>query len=513
MTAAPTLERQAEGAREPIAVPAARWLERTRLRGEQRRLLAENVEALAAEALTRRCQGLLSTVDLEPLQDLVLATFCEVAGARSAALWVRGERGSLVLRVHRGLRDREELPEEIDPRAGPLASRIEGGVPFPRGPDGNDFYAPLVTDGAAVGLILLADGKGPFGARSLAAARAIAAVAAVALRNAGRFADLERGGLHERSSPAYNLSYFIDYAGKELYKAQRYGRQFSIVAIRIENLEALRTREDGDPQRRVVDSLAALVRDADILARVSDAELYVLLPETDRFGAMTFERRALALGSQEEAAGAAGWVLALGGATFPADGENFDALLDCCRRRMDEARHTLRRALHLEGLGFWETVDALLGSVLPATGGAHGAASRILPSAPSQFEALQRELGRELSRDPRSRGLVYVGTSQVTPELPIIGLLPAGEVGHRVYVFGRRGSPPLHPAVTPVYFDATPVAGGRAAHEHDFALYLAEHAAYAFLRRPGSPSFHSSDRLLVDHLVGGLQRAYDLQPY
>ena len=63
--------------------------------------------------------------------------------------------------------------------------------------------------------------SGSFTAQDFAKARAVGDLAAVALHNARRFADLERGGLRERDSPAYNLSYSIDSAGKELYKAQR----------------------------------------------------------------------------------------------------------------------------------------------------------------------------------------------------------------------------------------------------------------------------------------------------
>jgi hypothetical protein len=68
--------------------------------------------------------------------------------------------------------------------------------------------------------------------------------------------------------------------------------------------------------------------------------------------------------------------------------------------------------------------------------------------------------------------------------------------------------------VTPVYTEDAPVAGGSTAHSHEFALYLAERAAYAFVRRRGAgePTFHTSDRMLVDHLVSRLQQAYDLQP-
>jgi diguanylate cyclase (GGDEF)-like protein len=507
-----------------------RSLERGKLRREHRRLLAENIEVLQAQSLYRRCLDLLSTVDLEPLQELLLKVFCEMSDAQSAALWVRNEPGTMLLRTHRGLWEKEALPRQIDPLTGPLAARIEGGRPFARDESGNlSFYTPLTARGEAVGLLLLADKlSGTFTAQDFAKARAVGDLAAVALHNARRFADLERGGLRERDSPAYNLSYFIDYAGKELYKAQRYSRQFSLITIRIDNLAQLRRRFDaalvGEGLRALVTQLAELIRDADILSRVSEEEFYAVLPETDRFGAMVFERRVTNVVRKLEELtpdGKPTLVVSAGGATFPADGTDFDELLNRCRLRVEESRQTLRRRLHLEDLGFWETIEVLVGPRAsrlhpPGDGKKIAGTSHFGPLPHGEFGALQREICRDLLREPRARGLFYVGTAEVHPDVPVVSALPVAELGARVYLLGRRGTSPIHHAVvTPVYLDRAPVAGGHSAAEHDFALYLAERAAYAFVHRrtEGGPTFHTSDRLLVDHLVAKLQQAYDLQPY
>ncbi len=505
-----------------------RSLEHNRLRREHSRLLAENIAVLHTQSLYRRCLDLLSTVDMEPLQELVLKVFCEMSDAQSAALWVRNERGVMVLRAHRGLWDSQSLPAQIDPSQGPLAARLEGGVPFARdGAADQSFYAPLCAGGEPVGLLLLADKLGgAFGAEDFGKARAVGDLAAVALRNARRYADLERGGLRDRDSPAYNLSYFIDYAGKELYKAHRYGRQFSLVTMRIDNLAQLRRRVDtgavGEAVRALVTQLAGLIRDADILSKVAEDELYALLPETDRFGGMMFERRVRDMARRVEETAPDGRppiAMTVGVATFPVDGGDFDELLARCRVRMDEARTTLRRRLHLDDLAFWETFEVLVdgrsAKAIRAREGGSGA-SHQGPLPEGHFAALQREICREIVRAPRVRGLVYVGTSEIDPDLPLLRELPAADFAARVYVLGRRGPSAVHHAVvTPVYLDGAPVAAGQAAHRHDFALYLAEHAAYAYLHRRGSPeaTFHTSDRLLVDHLVSRLQQAYDLQPY
>ena len=515
---------------EELRALVTRALDRARLRREHRRLLAENIEFLTAQALYRRCLELLSMVDLEPLHEMILKVFAEMADAQSAALWVRNERGQLVLRAHRGLWAKASLPAQIEPSNGPLAARLEGGLPFAAEPgEGHSFYTPLCVGGQPLGLLLLADKlSGGFTAEDFARARAVGDFGAIALKNARRFAELERVGLRDRDSPAYNVSYFIDYAGKELYKAHRYGRQFSLVAIRVDNLEELRRRLGSADLalaiRQLVGKLAALIRDADILSKVAEGEFYSVLPETDRFGAMMFERRVLTLAhalAKETPEGAEPLRVTVGGATYPGDGHDFDELLHHCRLRMEEGRQTLCRKLQLDELGFWESVEALVGprasraALLRASGGPTQASQPMALGA-GHFAAVQREIGRELARDPRARGLVYVGSAEVRPDLPILTDLPATDLATRVYLLGRRGATALgHLHVTPVFLDVAPVAGGHAASQHDFVLYLSEKSAYGFVQRraEGGGSFHTSDRLLVDHLISRLQQAYDLQPY
>ncbi len=502
------------------------------------RLLAEHRELLENQSLHRRCLEILAMVELEGLQELLLRTFSEITDSPSAALWVRNRRGSLVLRAYRGPIDRERLQLQIDPRHGPLAARIESNLPFlapaafnGEGPETPALYVPLCASGQTLGVCLLTDKSGPLlGSGELARTRVVGEFAAVALRNARRLHDLERAGLRDRETQAYNLSYFIDYAGKELYKASRYGRQFSIVTLAVDNLPLLRRRLTtnalAEANRRLVKALGTLVRDSDVLSKVGEGEFYFLLPETDRFGAMMFERRVAMSGralDEDATEERPPLSIAVGSATYPRDGDDFDELLHLCRKRMDESRHTLRRKLHLEELGFWESVEALL-SPPPTDGAARGGdgrASDLLPSyrgtlPTGHFASVQLEVGRELARDPRARGLLYVGTGEATDDLPILMTLPPGEIATRVYFFGRRGTEPLgHPAVTTVFAKSGGPEIERLLQRHDFVLFLAERAAYTFLQRRGTEAigFHSSDRPLVDHLIAKLQEDYDLQPY
>jgi hypothetical protein len=131
--------------------------------------------------------------------------------------------------------------------------------------------------------------------------------------------------------------------------------------------------------------------------------------------------------------------------------------------------------------------------------------------------AAQREAAREIARDPRARGLLYVGTRERLEESPVLSALPlgdasarAGDTTARVFLLGPRGPDPTrlgHPLVTEVYVD-----GDARFATHEFLLFLSEHSAYGVITGPGPRMFHTSDVPLVDALVSKLQVLYDLQP-
>ena len=511
-----------------LAQVAERALARSRLRREHTQLVSENLDLSRSQALYRQGLAILSTLDVERLQDLTLSILARVTDAQGAALWLAGEKGDLQLRGYRGVVDRAALPVRIDPADPTWRATLEAGAPFqaPDAAPGEAFFVPLVVDQEPVGIALLAHrASGPFGGEQHAAAVGVADFAAIAVRNARRFQALERIGLRDRDTGAYNLAYFVDYAGKEFYKARRYGRAFSLAVIAVDNVEQLRQEGGRTLYRRALRDLVAavsrVVRDADILAKVSEGEYYVLLPETDYFGALMFQRRAADEVRKEpsiqELERRCPVLVSMGASTFPKDGEDFDELLHWARRRVQEQRGSLLRRLHLgdvDPAAFWELADLLLSE--PARIPESSPSAR-LDTDPELFAAVQREAAREIARDPRSRGLLYLGVRDARDAAPALAALPRGDPAARagdatahVVLLGPRGegaqaSP--HPLVTEVFLD-----GDKRFARHEFLLFISEHAAYGLLAGPGGRSFHTSDVPLVDALVSKLQRLYDLQP-
>jgi diguanylate cyclase (GGDEF)-like protein len=504
-------------------------LARVRLRREHSKLLDENLEFARSQALYRQGLQLMATLDGERLQDLALSVLARVTDAQGGALWIADEKGALALRGYRGVVDRAALPARVDPGDPDWAPRLAQPVPTAAhgAKDASEaFYVPLVADEEPVGLALLSDrASGRFGPEQHAAALTVADFTAIAVKNARRFHALERIGLRDRDTGAYNLAYFIDYAGKEFYKARRYARSFSLVVLSIDNAEQLRKEGGRDLYRRamrdVVAAVGRVVRDADILAKVSESEYYVLLPETDYFGALMFLRRAAEEIRREESIRElerrTPLLLSMGASTFPKDGEDFDELLHWARARVQEQRGSLLRRLHLADVApnaFWELADLLLsdGAKIPDS-----SPSARVPADPELLAAAQREAAREIGRDPRARGLLYVGTRERLEQAPVLAALPpgdaaarAGDPTARVYLLGPRGADPArlgHPLVTEVYVD-----GDARFATHDFLLFISEHSAYGLVAGPGPRMFHTSDVPLVDALVSKLQTLYDLQP-
>ncbi|ATB32222.1 GGDEF domain-containing response regulator [Melittangium boletus] len=507
-----------------LLLAAERCTERAQLRRERAQLQNENLEFTRYQDLHQRCLEFLSQPDLEWLQERVAAELASVCDAQSAALWIADDRGNLMLRAYRGLLDRHFLAERLSTE-GPLGNRMREALPWVAR-DGKSpiLYVPFISNGELMGLAQLSDPlAGDFRIEHLRYAKILGDSAAVGVKNGRRMLALQRLGLRDRDTAAYNLSYFTDYASKEIYKARRYGRMFSLLTFSVDNLPLVRLRlgptEAKLAVRGIIKALSRIVRDSDVIAKASEQEFYLLLPETDFFGAMMFVRRALAAVREEPEAQEveARLPLALvgGASTFPKDGEDFDELMYRCRRRMDERRASLQRKLMLDTLPFWDEVELLLGNAsspkLPVE--EHAEPSRRGKVSDVLFDELQAEIARELMRDPSSRGLLYVGGPEIRSDLPIAqGLESASpDMASRIYLLGRRVDLESHRALTPVFLEGDERMG-----RHEFILWLSENAAYALIQRRGLGAtwgFHSSDTAVVDGLITRLQAEYDLQPY
>jgi diguanylate cyclase (GGDEF)-like protein len=489
------------------------------LRRERDAARAESTAARQEAELHRRAAALLRDPDAEGFHELLLGELVRASGGGAGALWLADD-GRLVLRASVGGRGPEAHPELLapDPDA---RSLLSAGRPWVV--EGPGLWVPLAARGEGLALAQLSEAPQGFPPEALEATATLAAVGAAALLSARRFRALQRLALRDPDSSAYNLAYFTDVATKEVDKARRYGRGFSLLSFALDGLPHLRARAGAEQARAAVRAttraLGRVLRESDVLAKVAEQEFLLLLPETDAFGAQVFLRRALAAAREapelRAVEGAAPLQLTGGAASFPRDGEDLDFLIEVCRTRLEQRRASLHRRLMLDAVGFWEAVELLLGSPdgprLPAEEGAEPSRRGRIPEG--LFDEVQAEIGRTLLREPSVRSLVYLGGAEAGDGLPLMRTLERAsqDFAPRVYLLARRAEVTPRPGLTPLV-----LGGDERLVRHQFVLWLHGSAAYALLQRRGRGAtwaFHSSDAALVDGLVSKLQTAYDLQPY
>jgi two-component system, cell cycle response regulator len=537
--------------RDELLLTMDRLLERRRLLDRQNKLLDESMQYLQAQTIYRRCLDILSTLDFENLCEMIMRHMIQATGAQGGLLWLtspedRAEADSekLNLAGYRGLVALEDFPTGITIREDSFLTSFRNGTPFFASPslvlgntgdrrDREALFIPLVVDDVPVGLLLLLDKlKEDFTERDQIIARTMAEFSAIALKNSRRFQALERVGLKDQGSTAYNLTYFIDYAGKEIYKARRYGRSFSLVVVMIDRFDFLQEHFKAEicnqMSRKLAESISRVVRDSDILAKVSDHEYYVLLPETDALGSQMFIRRSretfwadpfISKMSRDYPVS-----VTLGSATFPIHGGDFDELLGVCREKMESARSSLYWRLRLGEKKFWDMVETLVGRPEDYEGSLESASSsfRVSEDAGGSsahglfdealLQGIEEEVAGQAVDSPERKAILYdVGGVVGSEPSPVEKVLSRAE-NARIFVLGRRGKGTMaadHPALTRVFLTEENMDHYR------LLLVLSEKLAYAFLGARKAEGelygFHTHDQFLVENLIAKLQEHYNFQ--
>ena len=368
-----------------------------------------------------------------------------------------------------------------------------------RDADGQEaLWATLVRDGERVGLVRLTDKLegDAFDAVDVACVDKFVHFADTAVANAMRVRGLERHGLREPGTGAYNVDYFRNVARNEIEKANRFGRSFALVTLDLgtpEDLARIGVGEDLQTWlRALTEHVDRMLRSTDLLAVSDDRSFSMLLPEADALGAAVFKRRMLAALTESEL------VTSLpegvrptpraGVAIYPGDGAQLEALMAASERRIAEERESPVVTLRL--------------SELPLVAGLRELARQGAPETNEMARQLTRFAISELARRPRERGLLYA--------------VPGADLSAAV----REGLEALRDV--PVRTDLVVLAEGEAPQIGRHALswvspeqapadlpaclvHFGDGPAYAMVRDASGDGpariFHTSDRGLVEHLA------------
>lgn len=317
--------------------------------------------------------------------------------------------------------------------------------------------------------------------------------------------------MKDPTSSAYSFAYYVDVAGREIDKAKRYGRRFTIATIVIEpdapDASAQQRRElafwAGEPTSpsdalnpgQVAEHLLHAVRDTDILARVDENEFHLLMPETAGLDAHACHRRMLSrLAGSEKRAGYLPKGLLVGLATFPQDGQSLAQLLRIARRRADATKASIVHRIPQDHHSLGD-----LCSLLRREAAGDGP---FAISAPRAFELSRADaalLATSVVKSALRGGAVFIAVAHHDG----LCLGPA--------VKALLGSPREDVVLHALDLRASPGCD-----DIEALCLLAEHGAYALIGRNQGGfvrGIHAADPLLADFLAERLGRAAGLRVF
>src|SRR5207244_5685117 len=131
----------------------------------------------------------------------------------------------------------------------------------------------------------------------VATASALADFTAMALENAGLFAELQRTAITDSLTGAYNTRFFHEILGRETARADRYTTPLSLLMIDIDTFKLVNDTFGHVVGNKVLTQIASTlkvtVRNTDFVFRCGGDEFGVVLPGTTLDGAMRVAEKIL----------------------------------------------------------------------------------------------------------------------------------------------------------------------------------------------------------------------------
>lgn len=332
-----------------------------------RHLLRENEKLRKHVALLETGQRIATTLDRDKMGATAASSFAQVTGASAALVYLRGagSRGEFRLEGVFGVAEdaRESLDEALRPRVSSSSeawSRLTDVPGYDQG-----WIVPAreaeVTWGVAV---LLFRGRLEDEARTNA--QFLAGHLGLALRNVGRFAEVEDLAYLDDLTHLFNLRYLELVLEKELKGASSSGGTFSLLFLDLDHFKAV-----NDTHGHLVGSkllvevgriLKGCVRDHDVVVRYGGDEYVVLLRATDSGGALKVAERIRRTMETHQFLAREGMGLhittCIGVASYPEHAQAKGALLDFADRAMYRGKKTTRNVVYMASSGLEATPAA-----------------------------------------------------------------------------------------------------------------------------------------------------------
>lgn len=496
---------------------------------EHSKLIEESVENFEILSTYKKCLDLLSINDYDMLVDSVVNAMLAETGALKGLFWQMDNSGRGEWKVL-GKASLEEMSQaKLPENYAPWKNSVNKGDPFLWPGDGvGSLFVPVLNNDKNSVVVQLCGktGKRRFNDRDIKTTAILSQSSATALKNAEKMRALEDSSIIDDSLRIYTFTLFTHYLKKQFNIAARYRRPFSIVCLKIHNIDELSSSFGTDAVKnnisRLVGMIMNVIRGSDVMSMKVEGEFFILMSETDYFGSiMAIKRIEDGLsGSKYISDGETSMLvnLLIASVSYPRDGSDIDSLLTTAVQRVERLNESLFQRLDLSEKGLWESVEAIMsldeGSLseeneLSSTRGELSAGG--YADFPAGFYADLCDLFvDEVLLRPYLRGALFIGVDTVSPGTKFCKKISAAEkLATRVFVIGRKGKDEWNiPNITPVYLKEKEAS-------LDMIFFLNEETGYVFLgkkekgERP--QSFHTSDIYLVEKLISRLRDHYLLQ--
>jgi diguanylate cyclase (GGDEF)-like protein len=262
--------------------------------------LREYNEALA-RAHTRFGEALRATHNLDRMLEIALETGMETIGARSGLLMLRKGSGTLMTGVTRNLDTAGFKLEVGQGISGHVASTgqpilLPGSADPPgRHPSEPDVHTqlsvPLISHDRVLAVLnFYSKAGGNFTEADLRTILSLTDQAGVAIENVLLHQEAERMAIMDGKTGIWNHRWFQIQFAREIDRAQRFGRPFSLIILDIDDFRKFNNTYGHQTGDFVLIELAqrvrSTIRDVDMFARYGGEEFELLLSETDEAGGL-----------------------------------------------------------------------------------------------------------------------------------------------------------------------------------------------------------------------------------
>lgn len=266
-------------------------------------------------------------------------------GARKASLWlVDPETGKIDFEDGIGWKEDDKAEAEVTMGRGPIGHSIANGIYLDRVIIRQDptlaalkkdagvpsiMCSPLLHNNEAIGALNIEEVDRKRHADSKDDSRLmefVASLAAMAIKNARMFGETRERANTDGLTKLFTHRYFQDAFDAELRRADRYGDFVSIILTDIDHFKKFNDtygHQIGDlVLKETAQVFKQAVREMDIVARYGGEEFTIVLPQTNKTGAVKLAdrlRQAVEKRAYETEKGTLHVTISLGVSTFPVD--------------------------------------------------------------------------------------------------------------------------------------------------------------------------------------------------